>query len=234
MKKWVYSIFVTILFFSCSPKYTEYNDHGFGGGGSNSFSKIDKSELHPEIVSIITKDSQNSSLNKNFIFATYRHSQFKEILQLAHDNNKNKKPNIIEAFQVKNGDQTKVKLPVNTYRMNKRIPDRNSGFFHWYFFTISLILLLGIVSAIIYALTIMDTQGAFGMTLIVLGLLVIWMPIIGLSRAFEADDELKNKCLFTKIGVSLIIFPPLGLWFLIPGVIYDYFKQKRRKRRRWH
>lgn len=60
--KIITAIFLSVILFACSPKYMEFNDHGFGGG-SQSFKKADshsKSKLEKFINHEVENEKQIS------------------------------------------------------------------------------------------------------------------------------------------------------------------------------
>jgi len=224
MKKSVWYVFtVAIMLFGCSPKFQEFNDSGFGGGGftvkipKNNLCKSSK-KLDNQSYALI-EDSINSSetILKNefslFITATSNNS-------FSKNNSKykpvsSKKENRLFSFETK---QQKTLI------QKKIIPNKSSSFYRWYFFILAIAAFLGTLFFII------DSTGPGAGSLeailsVLMGIVGVICTIGFINYSLKVDKYIRNRCLCTKIGIIFWFALPISIPLFLIGILYDYFKK---------
>ena len=224
MKKSVwYILTVSILIFSCSPKFQEFNDSGFGGGfaikptKNNQTTATRNNDSH--FTNVLFEDSivydESFRNNETQVFTTSLTS-----LELSSNFNSKFKYNAWKTenqlFSIKNKQQ-KALIQQNI------IPNKRSSFYRWYFFILAVIAFLGTLYGIV------DLTGPGAGTLeailsILLGIAGIISTIVFIYYSLKVDKFIRNRCLLTKIALVLWFFIPISIPLFLIGIIYDYFK----------
>lgn len=223
-----WSIFlVPILFISCSPKFTEFNDSGFGN------SMVTKSNLHDKIINLTSHEIKEEN------FQIIKDSIPQIIARKGNFGTKENINNQSKFFQYSPKKKLNIQSKVINSKSDKfKLPNKRSSFLHWeyllasiaYFVYFATILYSGI-GLFGVAMDFTDKFIAFWVVFFGLGGMLLSSAIFYISHLF---DKMSIKiCFTTKLGFALIpIYPlyALSLLLLIIGSIYDSVNHRKRRR----
>ncbi len=223
MKKSHWSIMsIILLFFGCSPKFTEYNDSGFGGKilvKNNATKALNNPESDESFIKAIQDDSTSSVCKDQTVVAYFD----TKITQSTPKLNRNHKKN--EETKVKGFSLTRLDKVLQNNKKKSIIPNKTSSFYRWYFFSFAILTFLAMLYAII-DLTGPGAGSSGGVIAVLIGLLGIWVITWFIKSSLYIDNFIKGRCLFTRMGIIIWWFPFFSIPLLFLGLIYDYFKKK--------
>lgn len=209
-------LIIIVLVFGCSPKFTEYNDSGFGGGMHklNTHSDIAKNEV---IKTTIENEQRISNIEETQLEISNKTTKtyFK-----INDKKSKGIPAITSIPQLKNN----IQIQNIVSKTNSIFPPKNASKFRIYFFAWALAAFL--VSLYLIIDLTGPGAGTFGGVLAVLtGITGILFASVFLHISKNIDGFVKDRCLLTKIAITLWFLMPLSIALFLIGIIYDSIKK---------
>lgn len=239
MKISFYILFTTLFLTSCSPKFQEYNDNGFGGGGSTAKSQ----QLGTKKTGVTIDNQYNSNQVENNAAITYQElnalsnqsstKSLPKVIRIKSNNSKNNK----RIFQINESEKTtqhfkqnkhfknRLKSILSTSKLNifnfnsiKFKPAKGASFFSWFLYV------LGWIIAIFSIAIIIGGAGdpMFGAVLVPLG--IIWfnysLVLLFGSKVIDHLDQYtkryKHAVIWSIISPILLFLPAIfsiPIWF---------------------
>ncbi len=224
--KFQYFPIITLLFISCTPKFTELNDQGFGGGfgkkGTQSIIPSNPSETKSTEITAIECDFNNFNPEISCTQDSTRIISRSKYISPDIDKTKIKKPKYLNKKQM---------IQMNQETKKSILPNSKSSFLHWVYFIFSLgYLAYGIIllrEGIIYwsnGPTFTDKMKGFFISFFGLAIILWGVCILIFSYLFNKIS--RKICFTTKLGYALLptfILTIPGIILILIGSIYDKF-----------
>ncbi len=221
MKTQTLSIYFSIIllsFFGCTPKFTELNDQGFGGGFDKKVT-LDKSKNINNLPTIKTSKIDSTYINEM--------NQINERSNLKKGKLNIKTTSSTLSFLIEKSPKIKKTKTFHSRKKNKTqtediIPNDESSFYRWYFFGFAVASIIGTLYLIIESTG--PGAGSLGGILAVLaGIMGIIITFLFLKVSLNIDEFIEDRCLLTKIAIAIWWIPFLSIPFFLIGIIYDFF-----------
>ncbi len=218
MKKLINIFAIILLLGSCSPKFTELNDHGFGGGfGNSGISKIAKN--NPEEV-LINPTSKSIDLNQSEDFSI--NGEVSKPIQFQKQYNV-KGIKRLTSLIYKGKLMNKLSLPRTKFAPNKKskkafdfLPYSDKPLFVQISIALGLLCILGFFGVLLYYLFIVARYLDIGLVLLGLGLLMI---LFGNWIDYMVEKEIGGKFFVVCLQLFLIFVAIVMMFLLVPGAL---------------
>lgn len=218
MKQHFSSLFIILLLVSCSPKFTEYNDHGFGGGfGNRRVSKIEKNNLEEVLINQTSK-SVELIQSEDFSIA----GEGSKSLQFQKQN-KVKGIKRLTSLIHKGKLMNKLSLPTTKFALNKKskkafdfLPYSDKPLFVQILIALGWLCIFGFVGVLLYNLFIVAKYFDIGLVLLGLGIVLI---LFGNWIDYMIEEEIGGKFFVVCLQVLLILIAVLIMFLMLPGAL---------------
>lgn len=218
MKQLFKYLFIGTFLISCSPKYTELNDQGFGGGFGNTHLAKIKVKNEPKEIINISKENATSNL------IIFPHIENEESQELSKGKTKNTGKQSFKSLKfnkkqlIQSCLQGKLKFSPN--KKSKKafdfLPYSDKPLFVQISIALGLLCILGFFGVLFYYLFIVARYLDIGLVLLGLGLLMI---LFGNWIDYMVEEEIGGKFFVVCLQLFLIFVAIVMMFLLVPGAL---------------
>lgn len=216
--KTISAIFLSAILFACSPRFTELNDHGFGGGFGNNHLAKTKVKNEPKEIINISKENATSNL------ISVPQIENEENLELNEGKTRNKSKRFFKSrkFTKKQMIQSYLhgKLKFSPKKNSKQafdfLPNQDMPIVGLISIALGWLCVFGFIGVLLYNLFVIARYFDIGLVLLALGFVMI---LFGNWLNYMIEEEIGGKFFVVCLELFLILVAIVMMFLLVPGAL---------------